>query len=70
MIQLETYEQWKHCITRVCGIPLTLPYIEERIAALRNPADHETRRFISSWGEPHLQRVIGWFLQARQELSG
>lgn len=70
MIELETYEQWKHCITRICAIPLTLDYVEARIAALRNPADHETQRFVSSWGEAHLQRAIGWFQQARRELGG
>ncbi len=68
-IRLETYEQWKCCITDVCGIALTASYVEARIAALRNPHDHETHRFIASWGEPHRQRVITWFLQARQELK-
>ena len=70
MIQLESYEQWKHCITDICRIDLTLPFVEARLQALGNLADHETRRFIDSWGEAHRQRVMGWFLQARRELAG
>jgi len=65
---LETYDDWKHCITVDCGIPLTLAYVEQRLAALRNPAEYGTQRFIATWGEVHLARVIGWFEQAEREL--
>ena len=65
---LKTYDDWKHCITVLCGIPLTLPYVEERLAALRNPADHGTQKLVASWGEAHLERVTGWFEQAEGEL--
>ena len=66
---LKTYEDWKHCITVLCRIPLTSAYVEERIAALRNPADYGTQKFLATWGEPHLERVIGWFEQAGRELQ-
>ena len=68
MQSLTTYNDWKHCITVLCGIPLTPAYVEERLAALRNPDDHGRQKFIASWGEAHLERVIGWFEQAEGEL--
>ena len=66
---LKTYDDWKHCITVLCRIPLTLAYVEQRLAALRDPADHRTQKFIATWGEAHLARVIGWFEQAERELQ-
>jgi len=48
----------------------TRPYIEQRLTALRDPADYATQKFVAAWSERHRQRVIGWFEQARQELDG
>jgi hypothetical protein len=70
MQALKSYEDWKHCITVLCGIPLTRPYIEERLAALRDPADLSTQKFVATWGEQHRLCVIGWFEQAQQEVDG
>jgi hypothetical protein len=67
---LKSYEDWKHCITVLCGIPLTTPYIEQRLIALRDPSDYTTRKFVATWGEQHRLRVIGWFEQAHQEMGG
>lgn len=69
-MRLETYDDWKHCITVECGIPLTAAYVDERIAALKNPNDHHTRKFRSEWGDAHLAKVIGWFEAAKREVSG
>jgi len=68
VLSLKTYDEWKHCITGLCRIPLTLAYVEQRLAALRDPADQGTQKFIAAWGEAHLARVIGWFEQAAREL--
>ncbi|WP_420347643.1 hypothetical protein [Pelagibius sp.] len=68
MLTLKSYEDRKHCITVLCGIPLTRTYVEQRLAALRDPADHSTQRFIATWGEAHLARVTGWFEQAQRGL--
>ncbi len=70
MQALKSYEDWKHCITVLCGIPLTRPYIEERLTALRDPADPSTQKFVATWGEQHRLCVIGWFEQAQQEIDG
>lgn len=69
-LALGSYEEWKHCIVTLCGIPLTSDYVEARIAALSNPADYGTQRFVELWGAPHLERVRGWFERAGAELQG
>lgn len=66
----QSYEDWKHCITVKCGIPLTADYIAKRVAALRNLQDPMTKRFVTLYGEAYRGRVIGWFEQARQEVAG
>lgn len=69
MRALKSYDDWKHCTTVLCGIPLTRPYVEQRLTALRDPTDPTTQKFIATWGEEHRLRVIGWFEQARHEPS-
>ncbi len=69
MLALKSYEDWKHCITVLCGIPLTEPYIEQRLAELRDPSNGTTQKFVTMWGEDHRLRVVGWFEQAQQEMA-
>ncbi len=69
MQSLKTYDEWKHCITVLCGIPLTQAYVEQRLAALRDPTDYGTQRFAVTWGPAHLARVIDWFERAERELA-
>jgi hypothetical protein len=69
MPALQTFEDWKHCITVLCGIPLTRSYIDQRLAALRDPADYSTQKFVAAWGDQHRLRVIGWFEQAQQDVE-
>lgn len=69
MQSLKSYEDWKHCVTVLCGIPLTQAYVEQRLAALRDPTDYGTQRFVATWGSTHLARVIDWFEQAERELD-
>lgn len=66
-VKLSNYDDWKHCITIECGIPLTPEFIENRIASLRDPNDLHTRKFTDEWGQEHLNRVIRWFERARTE---
>ena len=69
MIELESYDDWKHCITVTCDIPLTPGYIETRLRELRDTKAHHTERFIAVWGEAHRRKVIGWFEQAQAEFA-
>ena len=69
MLTLRSYEDWKHCITVLCGIPLTGPYVAQRLTDLRDQADPKTQKFVATWGEQHRLRVIAWFEQAQRELG-
>ena len=62
-----TYEEWRYCITKACGIPLTDPYIEKRLLALRKPHDPSTARFRELYGQQRLEQTIRWFEKARAE---
>ncbi|MEM7076885.1 MAG: hypothetical protein AAGA28_05410 [Pseudomonadota bacterium] len=65
-----TYEEWEHCITVECGIPLTAEYVAQRIDALQDTGDFHTRKFLDQYGEAHLARTLGWFREAEKRLSG
>ena len=62
----QNYQEWQHCIIVECGLKLSSEYIAERIEALNDPKDFSTQRFIEFYGEQHLNKVIGWFEQARK----
>ena len=63
------YAAWRHCIEVDCGLSLTTPWIEQRIAALQDASDHHTRRFVELWGAEHRERVLAWFRRALEELQ-
>ena len=64
-----TYEEWHHCITVDCDIPLTQAFITERLNVWRNAEAQETKRFVDLYGEPYLSEVIGWFERAAKETA-
>ena len=64
-----TYEEWEHCITVKCDIPLTPAYLAERIEALQNTNDFHTQKFIEQWGQEHLDQTLAWFQQAEAKLN-
>ncbi|MEN7342127.1 MAG: hypothetical protein AAAFM81_04260 [Pseudomonadota bacterium] len=64
-----SYEEWRHCITVECGIPLTPDFIEKRLAVWQKPDVEETRRFRDLYGEAYLQTIIAWFERAKRELA-
>lgn len=68
-IRPTSYEEWKHCITVICGIPLTESYVRQRIEALHDTSDHMTSKFVELYGEPHLRQTIAWFEQALNDLT-
>ncbi|MEM6811424.1 MAG: hypothetical protein AAF549_03045 [Pseudomonadota bacterium] len=68
-MKLSNYEDWKHCITKLCNIPLAPEYIEKRIEELNNLENIHTKKFVDMWGEDHLKNVTDWFEQARQEFK-
>ena len=67
-MQPKNYEEWKHCITVSCGIPLTTKFVKKRIAALNDPSDFNTQKFIETWGPDYHSQIIDWFEIASREL--
>ncbi|MEM7098626.1 MAG: hypothetical protein AAF541_10250 [Pseudomonadota bacterium] len=65
----QSYEEWRHCITVECGIPLTAEFVAERLSIWRNEDLEETQRFRSLYGDVHWQATIGWFEQAANEVG-
>lgn len=65
----QTYEEWEHCITVKCGIPLTPEYVAERIKARGDANDFHTLKFIDRWGKMHHARTLAWFKQAQDRLT-
>ena len=60
------YQEWHHCITVLCGQPLTAQYIEQRIHALNDASDHMTKKFIELYGKEQHTKTLQWFEQAKQ----
>lgn len=65
-----TYEQWRHCITVECRIPLTAAFVADRLSVWRTTDAEETIRFRRLYGDSHWQSVIAWFERAERELGG
>ena len=63
----ESYDQWVHCITVKCSIPLTADYVDGRLAELRDAEDPRTVKFRGMYGDEHWRRVIGWFERSLSE---
>ena len=65
----QNYDEWEHCITVACGIPLTQGFVADRIAALQNANDDHTKRFIETWGTEHHAKTLAWFKEAEARLA-
>lgn len=65
----QTEAQWRHCITVECGIALTRPFVEQRLAVWSDETHEETRRFDQLYGRAHRERVRQWFAQALTQLA-
>ena len=65
----ESYDQWVHCITIKCGIPLTRNYSTRRLSELRDENDARTKKFREFYGDNHWQRVIKWFERSLAEAT-
>lgn len=61
----QTFEQWRQCIEKDCGISLTKQFARERLAVYVNTENDETKKFKALYGEHHLQNIIQWFQQVQ-----
>ena len=65
----KTYSEWHECITVKCKIRLTVDFALERLKALENYQDPQTKRFCEIYGETHRQQVVSWMQKALEELQ-
>lgn len=59
----QTFEQWKNCITNDCKITLTKEFVQSRLHVYLDDKNSETQKFVSLYGEQHLQNIINWLKQ-------
>lgn len=59
----QTFNDWKNCIVNDCKIDLTKEFVAQRLAVYMNKNNAETQKFISLYGEQHLQNIINWLNQ-------
>lgn len=57
----QTFNDWKNCIVEDCKINLTKDFANKRLAIYEDRSNQETQKFISLYGEQHLQNIIKWF---------
>ncbi|MNG79825.1 hypothetical protein [Sphingobacterium sp. GVS05A] len=56
----ENFADWKWCIEKKCGIPLTVEFAKQRLAIYEDHSNAETQRFISNYGMEHLENIKNW----------
>ncbi|HMO31728.1 MAG TPA: hypothetical protein PKE07_01900 [Lacibacter sp.] len=56
-----SFEDWKFCIEKKCGIELSAAFVEQRLSVLRNENSSYTREFIRLYGNDHYLNIVGWF---------
>jgi len=57
----QTFNDWTNCIVNDCKINLTKEFAEQRLTVYQDNKNSETEKFISLYGEKHLQNIINWF---------
>lgn len=57
----QTFNDWKKCIVHDCKINLTPEFATLRLKVYQDKQNAETKKFISLYGEQHLQNIITWF---------
>jgi len=57
----QTFTDWRNCIVNDCKINLTKQFAEQRLSVYQDNKNSETQKFISLYGEQHLQNIINWF---------
>lgn len=57
----QTFEEWQRCIINDCKINLTKDFAQQRIAVYEDRSNSETQKFVSLYGEQHLQNIISWY---------
>ncbi|CAA6798382.1 MAG: Unknown protein [uncultured Aureispira sp.] len=56
----QSFEEWRSCIENDCKIQLTKAFAQKRLSVYLNRKEAETQKFISLYGEQHLENIITW----------
>jgi hypothetical protein len=59
----QTFSDWKNCIVNDCKVNLSKYFAEKRLAVYQDKRNTETLKFISLYGEHHLNNIIQWLQQ-------
>ena len=59
----QTFDEWKYCIINDCKINLTKEFALQRLEVYQDKNHSETKKFVSLYGEQHLNNVILWYSQ-------
>lgn len=59
----QTFEEWRYCIVHDCGIKLTKEFAAQRLEVYTDTNNTETKKFISLYGDQHLQNIVQWLKQ-------
>lgn len=59
----QTFEDWKNCIINDCKIDLNKDFAQQRLSVYQDDKNSHTQKFVSLYGEQHLQNIITWFSQ-------
>lgn len=63
----QNFEDWKICVEKKCGIPLTLESAKRRLAVYEDERLDETKRFVNLYGHEHLRHIKDWFRRIIRE---
>ena len=61
----QTFDELQKCITNDCKIKLTKEFAEQRLVVYKDKQHPESKKFISLYGENHLNNIIQWYSQIR-----
>lgn len=59
----QTFNDWKNCISIDCGIALTKEFAQRRLFIYSDLENLETKKFVSLYGQLHLNNITQWLKQ-------
>ena len=62
-----TFNDWTNCIVNDCKINLTKEFAEQRLLVYQDSKNSETQKFISLYGDQHLQNIVNWFKKIKND---
>ncbi|MEO0341355.1 MAG: hypothetical protein AAF242_19365 [Bacteroidota bacterium] len=64
-----SFSEWKNCIENDCKIKITRNFVDTRLKVYQNKRNPETIKFVSLYGEQHLNNIIFWLEKSAKEIA-